>query len=64
MLSFWFAGCKPCKEEMPALQAFDDQYGDRVPVIGVDFQDQYPGSALETGREARRDLPVAGRPGR
>ena len=57
------SGCAPCKEEMPALQAFHEEYGDRVPVLGVDFQDQYPGSALETGRRARRDLPALADPG-
>jgi thiol-disulfide isomerase/thioredoxin len=54
LLSFWFAGCDPCREEMPALQAFYDHHGERVPVLGVDFQDQYPGSALQTLK--RRDI--------
>ena len=63
VLSFWFAGCQPCKEEMPALQAFDDQYGDRVPVIGVDFQDQYPGSALEEAGERGVTYPSLADPG-
>ena len=63
VLSFWFAGCKPCKEEMPALQAFDDQYGDRVPVIGVDFQDQYPGSALEEAGKRGVTYPSLADPG-
>ncbi len=63
VLSFWFAGCQPCKEEMPALQAFDDQYGDRVPVIGVDFQDQYPGSALEEAGKRGVTYPSLADPG-
>ena len=63
VLSFWYAGCEPCKEEMPALQAFHDQYGDRVPVIGVDFQDQYPGSALEEARKRGVTYPSLADPG-
>ena len=63
VLSLWFAGCAPCKEEMPALQAFHEQYGDRVPVLGVDFQDQYPGSALETLQERGVTFPSVADPG-
>jgi thiol-disulfide isomerase/thioredoxin len=63
VLSFWFAGCEPCKEEMPALQAFDDHYGDQVPVIGVDFQDQYPASALEVAGERGVTYPSLADPG-
>jgi len=63
VLSFWFAGCEPCKKEMPALQAFDDQYGDRVPVIGVDFQDQYPGSALQEAGDRGVTYPSLADPG-
>jgi thiol-disulfide isomerase/thioredoxin len=63
VLSFWFAGCEPCKEEMPALQAFDDHHGDQVPVIGVDFQDQYPGSALQEARKRGVTYPSLADPG-
>jgi thiol-disulfide isomerase/thioredoxin len=63
VLSFWFAGCEPCKKEMPALQAFHDQYGDQVPVIGVDFQDQYPGSALEEAGKRGVTYPSLADPG-
>jgi thiol-disulfide isomerase/thioredoxin len=63
VLSLWFAGCAPCKEEMPALQTFHEQYGERVPVLGVDFQDQYPGSALETAEERGVTYPSLADPG-
>jgi thiol-disulfide isomerase/thioredoxin len=63
VLSLWYAGCAPCKEEMPALQAFHEQYGDRVPVLGVDFQDQYPGSALQTAQERGVTYPSVADPG-
>jgi thiol-disulfide isomerase/thioredoxin len=63
VLSFWFAGCEPCKKEMPALQAFYDDHGDRVPVLGIDFQDQYPGSALQTAEERGVTYPSLADPG-
>jgi thiol-disulfide isomerase/thioredoxin len=63
VLSLWFAGCEPCKKEMPALQAFYDHHGDRVPVLGVDFQDQYPGSALQTLEERGVTYPSVADPG-
>jgi thiol-disulfide isomerase/thioredoxin len=63
VLSLWFAGCGPCKKEMPALQAFFVDHGDRVPVLGVDFQDQYPGSALETLEKRGVTYPSVADPG-
>jgi thiol-disulfide isomerase/thioredoxin len=63
VLSLWQAGCAPCRKEMPALQSFDDQYGDRVPVLGVDFADQYPGSALEEAGERGVTYPSLADPG-
>ena len=63
VLSLWQAGCEPCRKEMPALQAFDDKYGDRVPVLGVDFADQYPGSALEEAGERGVTYPSLADPG-
>ena len=63
LLSLWQAGCAPCRKEMPALQAFDDQYGDRVPVLGVDFADQYPGSALEEAQKRGVTYPSLADPG-
>jgi len=63
VLSLWFAGCDPCTEEMPALQAFHEHHGDRVPILGVDFQDQYPGSALQTAQELGATYPSVADPG-
>lgn len=37
LLNFWATWCPPCKAEMPALQNFYEQYGDRVAVVGVNW---------------------------
>ena len=63
VLSLWQAGCEPCKKEMPALQAFHEQYGDAVPVLGVDFVDTYPGSALEEAGQRGVTYPSLADPG-
>jgi thiol-disulfide isomerase/thioredoxin len=47
VLNFWGAWCGPCREEMPLLQQFHATYGTKVPVLGLDFQDRYPGNALK-----------------
>ena len=53
VVSLWAYYCDPCRDEMPILQAFHLAHGDRVPVLGIDFQDTMPGGALalmaETG---------------
>ncbi|PKH40754.1 Thiol-disulfide isomerase or thioredoxin [Nocardioides alpinus] len=46
VINLWASWCGPCEEEMPVLQAFHEQYADRVAVLGVDNQDVYPGRAL------------------
>ncbi|HRD60182.1 MAG TPA: TlpA disulfide reductase family protein [Nocardioides sp.] len=63
VLSFWYAGCEPCKKEMPALEEFHTTYGAQVPVIGVDFIDTYPGSALEELKERGVTYPSLADPG-
>ena len=37
VLNFWAGLCPPCRAEMPDLQEFHDDYGDRVNLFGLDI---------------------------
>lgn len=34
-LNFWATWCPPCKEEMPEIEAFHSEHGDRVKVLAL-----------------------------
>jgi thiol-disulfide isomerase/thioredoxin len=40
LLNFWATWCPPCKEEMPAMQAFYDTYQDEIEVIAINFEEK------------------------
>jgi thiol-disulfide isomerase/thioredoxin len=63
VISFWASWCEACRTEMPALQDFHREYADRVPVLGIDWVDQYPGSALELAGESGATYPSLADPG-
>ncbi len=46
IINFWQAACTPCRKEMPALQAFHEQYP-QIPLIGIDVNDFYVELALK-----------------
>lgn len=46
VINMWGAWCDPCREELPVLANFYAQYGDRVAMLGVDFQETQPDEAL------------------
>lgn len=62
VLNFWYAACGPCREEMPAIAAFHERYGDRVPVIGI-TNDRWPEQAFELARTTGATYPQLADPG-
>jgi len=46
VINLWASWCGPCREEMPALEAFHQQYGEQVAVLGMDVNDVQPEMAL------------------
>jgi thiol-disulfide isomerase/thioredoxin len=63
VLNFWASNCAPCRSEMPALQAFHQKYGDRVPLIGIDYLDVLPGAALDLVKKTGVTYPLLADPG-
>ena len=45
LINYWAEWCKPCRKEIPELNALQQQYGDQVQVLGVNF-DGIQGDAL------------------
>ena len=50
IINVWSTTCGPCRKEMPVLQQFHEEYGDRVPLLGLNFLDTYPGAAIDFAR--------------
>jgi thiol-disulfide isomerase/thioredoxin len=47
VVNLWASWCGPCRREMPLLQQFNAEYGDRVEVLGIDWQDPQVEPAME-----------------
>lgn len=63
VVNFFQGECAPCKKEMPALEAFYQQYGKRVPVLGIDGIDTIPGVALRQAIQRGVTFPMVADPG-
>ncbi|WP_010095681.1 TlpA family protein disulfide reductase [Ornithinibacillus scapharcae] len=37
LINFWATWCPPCKEEMPEMQKFHEEYGDEINIIAINI---------------------------
>jgi len=58
VINLWAQFCGPCREEMPVLQKFYEQFGAEVPVLGVDYTDPQPKLALQLARATGAKYPM------
>jgi thiol-disulfide isomerase/thioredoxin len=63
LINVWQSACDECRVEMPVLQEFHQSYADQVPIIGLDFVDVFPGSALELAQDGGVTYPLLADPG-
>ena len=60
VLNFWAGLCPPCRLEMPDFQAFHEEYGDRVVVLGVDIGPFLIGlGSKEDAKELLKELDIS-----
>jgi thiol-disulfide isomerase/thioredoxin len=62
VVNLWAQWCGPCREELPHYQEFHERAGDRVQVLGVDYQDTRPAWALDLLRETGVTYPSVADP--
>jgi thiol-disulfide isomerase/thioredoxin len=62
VINLWQATCAPCRKEMPVLQEFHEKYGDRVGVIGVDYQDVQTEPAMQLVKRSGVTYPLLADP--
>ncbi|MEO9321978.1 TlpA disulfide reductase family protein [Nocardioides sp. C4-1] len=62
LLNVWYSACAPCRNEMPVLQQFHEQYGDQVPLIGIDTETT-PSSGIGFAGEVGATYPQLADPG-
>ena len=51
VVNLWAQWCGPCRKELPFYQELHERAGDRLKVVGVDYQDTRPDWALDLLRE-------------
>jgi thiol-disulfide isomerase/thioredoxin len=63
VVPLWASWCVRCRKELPIYQRLFEEAGDRVAVLGVDYQDTQPDAAIRLLRKAGARFPVVADPG-
>ena len=63
VVNLWGAWCGPCREELPVLAQFYADHGDRVAMLGVDFQDTLTEKAMKLAAKSGVRYPLVADPG-
>lgn len=63
VVNLFASWCGPCRRELPILADFHDRNGDRVPVLGVDWNDFHPDAALDLVSDSGVTYPLVADPG-
>ena len=62
VVNLWASWCGPCRREMPLLQSFHEEYGDQVPVLGIDYEDPQTVNAMRLVRDTGVTYPLLADP--
>jgi len=62
VINLWAQWCGPCREELPYFQRLHEEAGDKVQVLGIDYQDTQPEAALELIDEVGVTYPLVADP--
>ena len=58
VLNFWAGLCPPCRAEMPDLQEFYDDYGDKATLLGLDVGPFTGLGSNQSGRDLLEELGI------
>lgn len=63
LINVWGSYCAPCRDELPVLQQVHQAAGDKLTVLGIDYQDPAPAAALQLAAVSGVTFPSVADPG-